>query len=272
MEIMRQPIDPLRSNCNYISRHRPYRNSSGAFEISVIYIRVVSPSDMQNTMKIIFPSRDVKSSLQINGMKINPFEKISRTLRRQRTDALMSETIYVNTERMKFNGPSLPFEVQMQGSSVLLSGILRRDGDGCMLLMECKDGGTTEFDGGLVDLYFAGRSLGRPVLVNGVVEMKKRWRGLGCIPEEGDEAINDNSKESKQKVIAEDEEGYSIPMQKERWFLDRESALDAWWWMHATTCSDDWRRSWLRSCSTARESWSSDAKKSAFPVVLSGRK
>lgn len=212
---MRQPIDPLRSNCNYISRHRPYRNSSGAFEISVIYIRVVSPSDMQNTMKIIFPSRDVKSSLQINGMKINPFEKISRTLRRQRTDALMSETIYVNTERMKFNGPSLPFEVQMQGSSVLLSGILRRDGDGCMLLMECKDGGTTEFDGGLVDLYFAGRSLGRPVLVNGVVEMKKRWRGLGCIPEEGDEAINDNSKESKQKVIAEDEEGYSIPMQKE---------------------------------------------------------
>lgn len=164
-------------------------------------MRVVSTSDMQSAMKIIFPSRDLRTHLQINGLTIDPHEKISRSLNRHRTDALMYETTYVNTDRIKFSGPSLPFEVHTQESSVLVSGVLRRKGDGfdgsdedhCMWVMNCKDGEIREIDGGLVDVYIAGRSSGRPVLLNGVLGLKKRWNGLDCIPE-GEETVDDNFK------------------------------------------------------------------------------
>lgn len=200
MEVVKQTMDPLKSSCNSIFHHKPNKIASKAFEIRVIYMRVVGTSDMQSTVKIIFPSRDLRTCLQINGLRIDPYEKISRSLNKHRTDALMYETTYVNTDRVKFNGPSLPFEVQTQESSVLVSGVLREgagfDGssDGhCMWVMECKDGEIKELDVGLVDLYIAGRSLGRPVLLNGVLELNKRWKVLIRIPE-GEETGGDNFK------------------------------------------------------------------------------
>ncbi|XP_058108716.1 uncharacterized protein LOC131251782 isoform X2 [Magnolia sinica] len=203
MEVMKPTSDALRNTCNSMIHHRPLEIPKEAFEIRVIYIRAVSSSDMQKTLKINFPARDPKTCLQLNGLKIDPSEKISRSLNRHRADALMSESIYVNTDRIKFSGPSLPFEVgQVGGSAALVAGFVRRvgndgkggpDGGDWMWVMECREGGIKEFNGGLVDVYFAGRSLGRPLLLNGVVELKRRLKGLDCIPE-GDEMAIDNCK------------------------------------------------------------------------------
>ncbi|XP_077230940.1 uncharacterized protein At1g01500-like [Tasmannia lanceolata] len=215
MEVANQISDPLKFNYNFMGHYKSHKMSVDEFEIRVTYLRIVSTSDMQNSMKIVFPSRDLKTCLQINGLKIDPSMKISRTLNRHRADGLISESIYVNTDMIKFSGPLLPFEIHIQGSSVLVTGALIRKGDmfngsadGCMWLMECEEGEMTEIKGGgLVDVYFAGNS-GKPVILNGVVELKKRRKGLGCIPE-GDEIINYNSKglETEEKLMKEFEDG-----------------------------------------------------------------
>ncbi|KAJ8621281.1 hypothetical protein MRB53_029810 [Persea americana] len=237
MEVVKQTMDPLKSSCNSIFHHKPYKIASKAFEIRVMYMRVVSTSDMQSTMKIIFPSRDLRTCLQINGLRIDPYEKISRSLNRHRADALMYETTYVNTDRIKFNGSSLPFEVQTQESSVIISGVLRREGAGfdgsndghCMWVMECEDGEIKEVDVALVDLYIAGRSSGRPVLLNGVLELNKRWKVLSCI-REGEETGGDNFKDPEEKVIQEAEDGYYILKQKgeEKMFVEEEEGELSW--------------------------------------------
>ncbi|KAF8401160.1 hypothetical protein HHK36_014464 [Tetracentron sinense] len=209
MEVENQTLDPLRSEFKAISHNKPYKISKETFEFKVIYMRIVSSSDMQSCMSLIFPPRDLHTCLQINGMKIHPNEKISRHLKRHRSDALMSESIYVNTDRIKFRGSFLPFQVHIQDSSSLVSGILRKMGDGlvdskddCSWVMDCKEGEVRDIHGGLVDVYFAGRSLGIPVLLNGMVELKNRWKGLDCIPE-GDETVCGNTKESGEKPITE---------------------------------------------------------------------
>ncbi|OVA13019.1 hypothetical protein BVC80_8945g23 [Macleaya cordata] len=206
---------PLRSNFTPVIHHKPYKITKEylTFEIKVTYMRIISSSiNMQSySLNLIFLPRDLHSScLQINGLNINPSEKISRPLNRHRSDALMSETIYVNTDRIKFKGFSLPFEVQIQDSSstVLVSGNLRRKVSGfsggkddCMWVLECKEGGITEFiNGGAVDVYFAGRSLGKPLLLNELVELKK-WKGLDFIPDDDDddETPCDKSKELGEK-------------------------------------------------------------------------
>ncbi|XP_077234661.1 uncharacterized protein At1g01500-like [Tasmannia lanceolata] len=219
MEVENQISDPTKFNNSSMGHYKSHKISNCMFEIRVIYLRIVSSSDMQNSMKIVFPSRDLKTCLQINGLKIDPSVKISRNLNRHRSEALIYESIYVNTDLIKLGGPLLPFEIHMKGSSVLVSGVLRRNRDrfngstdGCMWLMECKEGEITEIKrGGLVDVFFAGNS-GRPVILNGVVELKKRWKGLNCIPED-DETINFNSKESEseEKLNKEFDDGCSDP-------------------------------------------------------------
>ncbi|XP_068660138.1 uncharacterized protein At1g01500-like isoform X2 [Aristolochia californica] len=201
MEVLSLNPDPLRSPCRSVGDPSPHRMRSEAFESRVIYTRIVTSWDMHSSISIVFPSRDVQTSLRINGVKISSYVKISRALRRHRTDALMSEYIYVNTDRIKFRGPFIQFEIHMQDGRVLVCGILRRGNGGngaggaCMWSMECREGGVDEMkSGGLVDVYFAGSSLGRPALLNGIVDFKKkRCKELDSIPE-GDDALNDNSK------------------------------------------------------------------------------
>ncbi|KAL6010553.1 hypothetical protein ACLOJK_000987 [Asimina triloba] len=210
MEVIKPTSEPLgRAIFNSVAHHRPLRILKEVFEIRVVYIRAVSSSDMQSTLRISFPPRDPKSCLQVNGLMVDPSARISRTLNKHRADALMAESIYVNTDRIKFSGPSLPFEVALgqQGySDVLVCGVLRRsdgvDGGDRMWVVECEEGGCRELDGGLVDVYFAGRSVGRPLLLNGVVELKRRRNGLDCIPE-GDEMASHNSKDKWEEVSSD---------------------------------------------------------------------
>ncbi|KAF6146667.1 hypothetical protein GIB67_008953 [Kingdonia uniflora] len=186
MEVETQRVDPLRSNFKPVNHHKLYKaHRDIIFEFKVIYMRLINiPLDMQSCINIIFPSRDPHSSLQINGLKITPCEKILKPLTRHRADTLMSEFYYVNTDRMKFKGSFLPFEVQIiqrwSDSLVLVSGVLRRKGDGWVL--ECKENKISN-NGGLVDVYFAGRSFGMPLLLNHVVQFK-RLKELDCIPED----------------------------------------------------------------------------------------
>lgn len=102
----------------------------------------------------------------------------------------MSESVYVNTDRIKFKGRQLPFVVHIEGleSSVLVSAVLRRkDGsDDCIWAMECDGGdGVKDFDVGKVDAYVAGLSLGKPLLLKEVVELKD-CKELECIPQAHD--------------------------------------------------------------------------------------
>ncbi|KAI3996211.1 hypothetical protein MKX01_011793 [Papaver californicum] len=194
------------------------------FEIKVTYMRIISSSitnimkksntSTSSSMNLVFLSRDLHSCLQINGVKVNPSEKILRPLNKHRSDSLMSELMYVNTDRIKFKGFSLPFEIVLQhqdasstsGSSVLVSGSLRRKVSGmkddCMWVMECKeinDDSKLTSGGGSVDVYFAGRCLGKPLLLNGLVELKNLHIGLDYLEDEcqdgGELGLLDTSKE-----------------------------------------------------------------------------
>ncbi|KAI3919358.1 hypothetical protein MKX01_038828 [Papaver californicum] len=214
------------SHLNIHHHHKIISSSSTkdlTFEIKVTYMRIISSSitnimkktststSTSSSMNLVFLSRDVHSCLQINGVKVNPSEKISRPLNKHRSDSLISELMYVNTDRIKFKGFSLPFEIVLQhqdassssSSSVLVSGSLRRKVSGmkdvCMWVMECKElnhdskltnGGGG--GGGSVDVYFAGRSLGKPLLLNGLVELKRFHKGLDFNEEEYED---DTSKE-----------------------------------------------------------------------------
>ncbi|KAG9459789.1 hypothetical protein H6P81_004297 [Aristolochia fimbriata] len=192
------PPDPLRSPCRSVGHASAHRMRSKGFESRVIYARIVTSLDMQSSISIVFPPRDVQASLRINGVKVSAYVKISRALKRHRTDAVMSEYIYVNTDRIKFGGPFVPFEIHLQDGRVLVCGTLRRGNGGngvdgaSVWAMECEEGGfDVAVSGGLVDVCFAGSSLGRPALLNGVVDFKKkRWKELGSIPE-GDDAVNE---------------------------------------------------------------------------------
>ncbi|KAF5206177.1 hypothetical protein FRX31_004239 [Thalictrum thalictroides] len=148
-------------------------------------------------MSLIFPPRDVQSCLQVNGINIHPNERTSRHLNKHREDAFISESVFVNTDRIKFKGKYLPFEVQIQGSSVLVSGVLKsKEGDECTWVMEPMESQfeVKEFNGGSVDVYFAGRCSGRgkPLLLNGVFELKG-WKESECIPHADDETIKSNT-------------------------------------------------------------------------------
>ncbi|KAL5698573.1 hypothetical protein ACHQM5_029597 [Ranunculus cassubicifolius] len=211
MEIEYHTIDPLKPNFKTITHYKPYKIfKEPSFEFKVIYMRIISISslDMQQTsMTINFPPRDPQTCLQINGIKIHSNEKTSRTLNKHREDAFMSESVFVNTDRIKFKGKFLPFEVQIDGcSSVLVyGGLKRKEGveikDECMWDMECREGdfGGKEFNGGFVDAYVAGRCLGKPLLLNEVVELKK-WKDLDCFLED-DGTKSDTSKDMEAKCI-----------------------------------------------------------------------
>ncbi|XP_068662733.1 uncharacterized protein At1g01500-like [Aristolochia californica] len=217
MEVLSLATDSLCCPCRSVGHPSPHSIRSEAFESRVIYTTIVTSLDMQSSLSIVFPPRVVQSSLQINGVKISSYVKISRTLKRHRMNALMSEYIYVNTDRIKFRGSFVPFEIHLQDGRVLVCGILRRGngvngaGGPCMWSMECRKGGINEMrSGGQVDVYCAGSSLGKPALLNGVVDFKKqKWKELDSIPE-GDDALHDNSKELEGQLAADIEEWSSI--------------------------------------------------------------
>ncbi|RZC85917.1 hypothetical protein C5167_026589 [Papaver somniferum] len=220
------------SHLNVHHHHKIISSSSTkdlTFEIKVTYMRIISSSisnimkktsstSSSSSMNLVFLPRELHSCLQINGLKINPSDKISRPLNKHRSDSLMSELMYVNTDRIKFKGFSLPFEIVLQhqeaastsSSSVVVSGSLRRKVSGmkddCMWVMECKelsnDSKLTSGGGGSVDVYFAGRSLGKPLLLNGLVELKNSYKELDFLEDEfqdgGELGLLDTS--SKEKV------------------------------------------------------------------------
>ncbi|PIA43246.1 hypothetical protein AQUCO_02000583v1 [Aquilegia coerulea] len=211
MEVEYQTLDLFKPNLRTISHYKPYKvfRKEPIFEFKVIYMRIssnLSDMQMQSCMNLVFPLRDSQSCLQVNGIKIHPNERTSRPLNKHREDAFMSESVFVNTDRIKFKGKYLPFELQIQGSSVLVSGVLRRkEGDDicgvkdeCMLIMEPMKNQfeVKEFNGGSVDVYFAGRCSEKHFLLNGVVELKE-WKGLECIPHADDKTKSKSSKDWK---------------------------------------------------------------------------
>ncbi|KAI3920632.1 hypothetical protein MKW92_020993 [Papaver armeniacum] len=224
------------SHLNIHHHHKIISSSSTkdlTFEIKVTYMRIISSSitnimkktSSSSSMNLVFLPRDVHSCLQINGLKINPSERVPRPLNKHRSDSLMSELMYVNTDRIKFKGFSLPFEIVLQhqdassstsSSSVLVSGSLRRKVSGmkddCMWVMECKEishDSMLTSGGGSVDVYFAGRSLGKPLLLNGLVELKNLHKGLDFLEDEyqdgGELGLLDAASKEKegQKAIQE---------------------------------------------------------------------
>ncbi|KAI3847913.1 hypothetical protein MKX03_026152 [Papaver bracteatum] len=218
------------SHLNLHHHHKIISSSTKdlTFEIKVTYMRIISSSitnimkktsstSSSSSMNLVFLPRDLHTNLQINGLKVNPSEKISRPLNKHRSDSLMAELMYVNTDRIKFKGFSLPFEIVLQhqdasssSSSILVSGSLRRKVSGmkddCMWVMECKesshDSKLTSGGGGSVDVYFAGRTLGKPLLLNGLVELKKSHKGVDFLEDEyedggGELGLLDTSKEKE---------------------------------------------------------------------------
>ncbi|RZC91614.1 hypothetical protein C5167_027679 [Papaver somniferum] len=205
------------SHLNIHHHHKIISSSSTkdlTFEIKVTYMRIISltitnlmkktsSTSSSSSMNLVFLPRDLHTCLQINGLTINPSEKISRPLNKHRSDSLMSELMYVNTDRIKFKGFSLPFEIVLQhqdasssssSGSVLVSGSLRRKVSGmkddCMWVMECKElshDSKLTSGGGSVDVYFAGRSLGKPLLLNGLIELKKSHKGVDFLEDENED-------------------------------------------------------------------------------------
>ncbi|KAK9099624.1 hypothetical protein Syun_026669 [Stephania yunnanensis] len=234
-------LDPLKPSAFRLMSHDHRPNHKmiskqvlGSIELKVIYLRVITsssyPNTMQNCISLRFPPRDSQfcSCLEINGFKISPRERATRALNRHREDAFMSESIYVNTDTIRFRGSCLPFEVRLQGSVVVLSGTLRVKENGICggidnskedckkWIMECKRGGGADeqISGSnilLVDAYFAGRSAGKPVLLNCFAELNKKtdWRGLDCI-HEGEEIKDFHSKQEQEEKLVKEFDKHKI--------------------------------------------------------------
>ncbi|KAJ0981001.1 hypothetical protein J5N97_009256 [Dioscorea zingiberensis] len=192
------PEQYLRPSYKGFNHERTHRT----FEIRVIYVRIISSKCMGCKMEIAFPpTRDPKTRFQVNGAEIgeNRVHGFSMALNKNRVDTVMGESTYVSTNTIGFCGSLLCFEIMVKGLLCPLAvGVVRRR-DGCMWVMECKEGSLVVPDGGiLVDVYFAGSSNGKPLLLNGLMDLRKD--SLSCIPES-----DHDPQEMEEKCLGEEQ-------------------------------------------------------------------
>ncbi|KAJ8480606.1 hypothetical protein OPV22_024333 [Ensete ventricosum] len=187
----------------FTRRHTCTHTPNDAIEIKVTYVRIITSTPMQSTITMTFSAgEDDDHSLRVNGMAAVPV-----VLKRNRVDGAMGESVYVNTDCIRFSGSCLGFEIRVrEACSALMVGVVGRKGDGRWVVHGREGGGggggqETGVDGTVVDVYFVGRSMGRAVVLNRVVEMRKTWKG--CIPACDDEVVTDDSEEPKQGIREE---------------------------------------------------------------------
>lgn len=189
--------DPLISSHKVFNHQRLNKTTTKAFEIKVIYVRIISTECMGCNMEIKFPpTRDSSTKFQVNGSEIvlQSNDGFSMTLNKNRVDTVMAESTYVSTNTIGFCGSLLCFEIRVKGLLFpVLVGVVKKRGRrrdaGCMWVMECRDGVALDH-GGLVDVSFAGRSKGKPFLLNGIMDLSKSR--LSYIPESAETGTDHN--------------------------------------------------------------------------------
>ncbi|CAL9124207.1 unnamed protein product [Musa acuminata var. zebrina] len=186
----------------FTHRHTCTHTLNNAIEIKVVYVRIITSTPMQTTITMAFPAgEDDDRSLTVNGKAAVPV-----VLKRNRVDGAMGESVYVNTDCIRFSGSCLGFEIRVrEACSALVVGAVGRKGDGRWVVQGREGGGGQEtgVDGAMVDVYFVGRSMGRAVVLNRVVETRKTRKGLDCIPACDDEVATDDSEEPKKGIREE---------------------------------------------------------------------
>lgn len=194
----------------FTHRHTCTHTLNNAIEIKVVYVRIITSTPMQSTITMAFPAgEDDDRSLTVNGKAAVPV-----VLKRNRVDGAMGESVYVNTDFIRFSGSCLGFEIRVrEACSALVVGAVGRKADGRWVVQGREGGGGQEtgVDGAVVDVYFVGRRMGRAVVLNRVVEMRKTRKGLDCIPACDDEVATDDSEVSFLMFFHEENGPISYP-------------------------------------------------------------
>ncbi|KAH7284871.1 hypothetical protein KP509_34G074600 [Ceratopteris richardii] len=191
------------------------------FDVKVFYIRISSCILQQapDMLSIVYPKRDVRTELEINGGRISPSERVCFALRMDRVDWSSSEVTYVNTNNLRTTG-DLSFQIYHK-DELLLVGVLARTSPhkesqqageehgsiptsslssetgwsmdcSCTITCNCsfvRDKSDLCTGSAVMEVYVAGRSSGLPIVLTKTVSLSPtrnspRRCSLDAIPEE----------------------------------------------------------------------------------------
>jgi hypothetical protein len=171
------------------------------FDVRVIYLRLSSCllKSAPDCFTIVFPPRSMPTVFEVNGIRIPPSEQTSRKLRRDRVDTEFAEATYVSTDNLRTND-GLPFELHHRGELLVTGNFERSSLENPkarkkLWAMECTSAisavssyilsSKAEVLSGLsapfIEVYVAGRSLGRPIVLTKMVNLLPRRKCIRCI-------------------------------------------------------------------------------------------
>lgn len=171
------------------------------FDVRVIYLRLNSYllKSAPDCFMILFPARSMSTVLEVNGIIIPSAEQTSRKLRRDRVDTEFAEATYISTNNLHTN-EGLPFEHHHRGELLVIGNFERLALENpkarkkvwtmeCTFAISAKSSyilsSKAEVLSGLsapfLEVYVAGKGLGRPIVLIKMVHLLPRRKWIRCI-------------------------------------------------------------------------------------------
>lgn len=171
------------------------------FDVRVIYLRLNSYllKSAPDCFMILFPARSMSTVLEVNGIRIPFAEQTSRKMWRDRVDTEFAEATYISTNNLHTN-EGLPFEHHHRGELLVIGNFERLALENpkarkkvwtmeCTFAISAKSSyilsSKAEVLSGLsapfLEVYVAGKGLGRPIVLIKMVHLLPRRKWIRCI-------------------------------------------------------------------------------------------